>query len=116
VILVDGERRHEWLLRAIDRRLREEFAKLGLALNDAKSRVVDLVKGESFGFLAQPVTAVLQPVEARSRYPPRVPCSNARLVGRATFCGEARVKVLGGQRAMSLRVGSVQEGEQPRAP
>jgi RNA-directed DNA polymerase len=51
VILVDGERRHEWLLRAIDRRLREEFAKLGLALNDAKSRVVDLVKGESFGFL-----------------------------------------------------------------
>ena len=51
VILVDGERRHEWLLRAIDRRLREEFAKLGLALNEAKSRVVDLVKGESFGFL-----------------------------------------------------------------
>ena len=51
VILVDGERRHEWLLRAIDRRLREEFAKLGLALNETKSRVVDLVKGESFGFL-----------------------------------------------------------------
>jgi RNA-directed DNA polymerase len=51
VILVDGERRHAGLLRAIDRRLREEFAKLGLALNDAKSRVVDLVKGESFGFL-----------------------------------------------------------------
>ena len=51
VILVDGERRHAGLLRAIDRRLREEFAKLGLALNEAKSRVVDLVKGESFGFL-----------------------------------------------------------------
>jgi RNA-directed DNA polymerase len=51
VILVDGERRPEWLLTGIDRRLREEFAKLGLALNEAKSRVVDLVKGESFGFL-----------------------------------------------------------------
>ncbi len=51
VILVDGDRRHEWLLRAIDRRLREEFGKLGLALNEDKSQVVDLTKGESFGFL-----------------------------------------------------------------
>ena len=50
VILVDGERRPEWLLTAIDRRRREEFAKLGLALNEAKSRVVDLVQRESFGF------------------------------------------------------------------
>ena len=51
VILVDGDRRHEWLLRAIDRRLREEFGKLGLALNEDKSQVVDLTKGDSFGFL-----------------------------------------------------------------
>jgi RNA-directed DNA polymerase len=51
VILVDGDRRHEWLLRAVDRRLREEFGKLGLELNEDKSQVVDLTKGESFGFL-----------------------------------------------------------------
>jgi hypothetical protein len=46
----------------VDRRLREELAKLDLRLNEAKSRIVDLVQGEAFGFLAQPVTAVLQPV------------------------------------------------------
>ena len=51
VILVDGYRRHDWLLKAVDRRLREEFAKLDLRLNEAKSRIGDLAKGEAFGFL-----------------------------------------------------------------
>ena len=51
VILVDGHRRHDWLLRAVDRRLREELAQLDLRLNEAKSRVVDLTQGERFGFL-----------------------------------------------------------------
>jgi RNA-directed DNA polymerase len=51
VILVDGHPRQAWLLRAVDRRLREEFAKLDLTLNEAKSRVVDLTQGETFGFL-----------------------------------------------------------------
>ena len=51
VILVDGYRRHDWLLKAVDRRLREEFATLDLRLNEAKSRIVDLTKGEAFGFL-----------------------------------------------------------------
>lgn len=51
VILVDGYRRHDWLLRAVDRRLREELAKLDLRVNEAKSRVVDLAQGETFGFL-----------------------------------------------------------------
>jgi len=50
-ILVDGSRRHDWLLKAVDRRLREEFAKLDLRVNEAKSRVVDLTQGEAFGFL-----------------------------------------------------------------
>ena len=40
-----------WLLRAVVRRLREEFAKLDLKVNEAKSRVVDLTQGEAFGFL-----------------------------------------------------------------
>jgi RNA-directed DNA polymerase len=51
VILVDGYRRHAWLLQAVDRRLREELAKLDLRLNEAKSRSVDLGQGEAFGFL-----------------------------------------------------------------
>jgi len=51
VILVDWHRRHDWLLRAVHRRLREELAKLALRLNEEKSRLVDLRQGETFGFL-----------------------------------------------------------------
>jgi RNA-directed DNA polymerase len=51
VILVDGHPRHEWLLRAVDKRLREELATLQVEVNEEKSRVVNLAKGESFGFL-----------------------------------------------------------------
>jgi len=51
VILVDAYPKHDWLLRAIDTRLREELAKLRVEINEEKSRVVDLGKGESFGFL-----------------------------------------------------------------
>src|SRR6059036_270067 len=51
VILVDWHRRHDWLLTAVYRRLREELAKLDLRLNEEKSRIVDLRQGETFGFL-----------------------------------------------------------------
>jgi RNA-directed DNA polymerase len=51
VILVDAYPRHDWLLGAADKRLREELAKLHVELNEEKSRVVDLGKGGSFGFL-----------------------------------------------------------------
>ena len=51
VILVDSYRRHDWLLEAVKKRLREEFAKLHVEINEEKSRIVDLAKGESFGFL-----------------------------------------------------------------
>jgi RNA-directed DNA polymerase len=51
VILVDAYRRHDWLLRAVEKRLREEFAKLHVEINEEKSRIADLAKGESFGFL-----------------------------------------------------------------
>ena len=51
VILVDGHRRQDWLLGAVNRRLREEFAKLDVEVNEEKSRIVDLTQGESFGFL-----------------------------------------------------------------
>jgi RNA-directed DNA polymerase len=51
VILIDAYKRHDWLVGAVDKRLREEFGKLQVEVNDEKSRVVDLERGESFGFL-----------------------------------------------------------------
>jgi RNA-directed DNA polymerase len=47
----NNDHRQDWLLEAIPRRLREEFAKLDLGVNEAKSRIVDLSRGESVGFL-----------------------------------------------------------------
>jgi RNA-directed DNA polymerase len=51
VILIDAHPRHDWLTKAVNRRLREELAKLRVEINEEKSRVVDLAKGDSFGFL-----------------------------------------------------------------
>ena len=51
VILIDAERRSDWLVKAVNKRLREEFAKLRVEINEDKSRMVDLKKGESFTFL-----------------------------------------------------------------
>jgi RNA-directed DNA polymerase len=51
VILVDAYKRHDWLIWAIEKRLRAEFDKLQVEINDEKSRTVDLGRGESFGFL-----------------------------------------------------------------
>jgi RNA-directed DNA polymerase len=51
VILVDGDPRWAWLVQAAYRRLLEELAKLDLQLNEEKTRVVDLTRGEYFGFL-----------------------------------------------------------------
>jgi len=51
VILVNNDRRQDWLVEAVARRLREELAKLDVRLNEEKSRVVDLSRGESCGFL-----------------------------------------------------------------
>src|SRR6266545_1436449 len=51
VILIDSYSRHDWLVKAVNRRLREEVAKLRVEINEDKSRMVDLAKGESFSFL-----------------------------------------------------------------
>jgi RNA-directed DNA polymerase len=51
VILVDAHPRHDWLLPAVQKRLREELAALQVEINEEKSRNVDLSRGESFGFL-----------------------------------------------------------------
>jgi RNA-directed DNA polymerase len=51
VVLVDSHSRHAWLFDAVQKRLRQEFDKLQVEVNEEKSRFVDLERGESFGFL-----------------------------------------------------------------
>src|SRR5690349_17076691 len=51
VILIDSYPRHEWLVKAVEKRLREELVKLRVEINEDKSRVVDLAKDGSFSFL-----------------------------------------------------------------
>ena len=51
VVLIDAHPRHAWLLGAVNKRLRDEFAKLQVEINEEKSHTVELDRGESFGFL-----------------------------------------------------------------
>jgi len=51
VILVDSHPRNDWLMKAVEKRLREELAKLRVEINEEKSRIIDLAKGGSFAFL-----------------------------------------------------------------
>src|SRR6202166_2065564 len=51
VILIDAHPRHDWLMAAVKKRLREELAELQVQINEEKSRNVNLSQGESFGFL-----------------------------------------------------------------
>src|SRR5499425_3088869 len=51
VVLIDAHPRNAWLMGAVNKRLREEFAKLQVEINEEKSRIVNLDRAESFGFL-----------------------------------------------------------------
>jgi RNA-directed DNA polymerase len=51
VILIDSHPRNDWLKTAVNKRLRQELAKLRVEINEEKSRTIDLTKGESFAFL-----------------------------------------------------------------
>jgi RNA-directed DNA polymerase len=51
VVLVDGFRKWEWLLKAAHKRLVEEFEKLDVQMNQEKTRIVDLSRDETFSFL-----------------------------------------------------------------
>ena len=51
VIMVDGFRKWEWLLKGLCKRLVQEFEKLDVELNREKTRVVDLTRDETFSFL-----------------------------------------------------------------
>ena len=51
VVLVSKRVDCDWLFEAVERRLREELAKLRVEVNEEKSRKIDLAKDEIFGFL-----------------------------------------------------------------
>jgi len=51
VVLVNAHPRQRWLRRGVEKRIREELAKIQVEVNEEKTRTVDLRKGESFGFL-----------------------------------------------------------------
>jgi len=51
IILINDNRKCEWLERAVHKRLRQELAKLKVELNEEKTKVVDLKQGETFSFL-----------------------------------------------------------------
>ena len=73
VVLIDSHPRHDWLVKAVERRLREEFAKLGVEINEEKSRMVDLSKGESFPFLGFEYRRILSRKRKwRVQYVPRL--------------------------------------------
>jgi RNA-directed DNA polymerase len=74
VVLIDAHPRNAWLLGAVNKRLREEFAKLQVEINEEKSRIVDLDRAESFGFLGFDFRR-LRSIERqvwRAHYTPRV--------------------------------------------
>src|SRR3974390_959616 len=62
VVLIDSHPRHEWLFRAVEKRLREEMAKLRVEINEDKSRKVDISQGEKFGFLGFEYRRIRSPV------------------------------------------------------
>lgn len=51
VILIDGYRKWKWLEQAVSTRLRQEMLKIKVALNEEKTKMVDLTQNEAFSFL-----------------------------------------------------------------
>ena len=84
VILIDAYPRHDWLMVAVEKRLREEFAKLQVEINEEKSRNVDLGRGESFGFLVS-ISAVFVVVRAYG-----VPTTRPSSRNELRCCGSSR--------------------------
>jgi RNA-directed DNA polymerase len=73
VILVDEYAQHDWLLKAANQRLREELAELQVAINEEKSRYVDLANGENFGFLGFEFRRIRSRLgKWRPYYPPKL--------------------------------------------
>jgi RNA-directed DNA polymerase len=73
VVLIDSHPRQDWLVKAVEKRLREELTKLRVEINEEKSRMVDLSKGESFSFLGFEYRRILSRKRVwRVQYVPRL--------------------------------------------
>jgi RNA-directed DNA polymerase len=73
VVLIDSHPRQDWLVKAVEKRLREELTKLRVEINEEKSRRVDLSKGESFSFLGFEYRRILSRKRVwRVQYVPRL--------------------------------------------
>jgi RNA-directed DNA polymerase len=59
VVLITTHPRQSWLRKAVHQRLREEFAKVGVEINEEKTKVVNLESEGSFGFLGFQFRGVL---------------------------------------------------------
>ena len=71
VILIDAYKRHDWPMAAVEKRLPEELAELQVEINEQKSWIVDLGRGESFGFQVFVSGAQLRGVW-RAHYTPKL--------------------------------------------
>jgi len=85
VVLVSAHPKQHWLHLAVEKRLREEFAKLEVEVNEQKSRRVDLKREESFGFLGFDFWRV------RSRAGRWMPLFRPRMKQRTALLGQLKV-------------------------
>ena len=80
VVLIDSHPRWDWLVRAVEKRLREELAKLRVEINEEKSKIVDLANG-SFTFLGFEYRRILgRNKKWRPYYAPKLKKRTALLV------------------------------------
>src|SRR5215475_8721356 len=88
VVLIDSHPRQDWLVKAVEKRLREELTKLRVEINEEKSRIVDLSKGESFSFLGFEYRRILSRKRVwRAQFAPRLKKRTALLAKlREIFC------------------------------
>jgi len=73
VVLINFHLQQKWLVKAVEKRLRQELAKLKVEVNEEKTRIVDLAKGDSFGFLGFEFRQVRSRVgKMRPQYVPKL--------------------------------------------
>jgi RNA-directed DNA polymerase len=73
VVLINFHPQQRWLVKAVEKRLRQELAKLKVEVNEEKTRIVDLAKGVSFGFLGFEFRQVRSRVgKMRPQYVPKL--------------------------------------------
>jgi RNA-directed DNA polymerase len=97
VVLVNAHPRHDWIEPAVVRRLREELGKLRVEINEEKSRIVDLRKGGSFGFLGFEFRRVLSLKGVwRPQYTPKLKKRTALLAKLRDIFRKFRSQPVGG--------------------